>query len=123
MTPEQIIENNILLAKFMGFIDNGSSEDGFLIHPNTNYDISISSLNYNSDWNWLMQVVDKIESIIVDEDNSFNVTIGATNYCVIQNSNGELYESIEDYGDSKLMTTYIACTAFVKWYNQNKGGN
>ena len=33
------LENNKLIAEFLGYIDNGCSEDGFLIHPVTNYDV------------------------------------------------------------------------------------
>ena len=43
------IENNKLIAEFLGYIDNGCSEDGFLIHPITNYDVEISRLKYR-DW-------------------------------------------------------------------------
>ena len=46
------LENNKLIAEFLGYIDNGCSEDGFLIHPITNYDVEISSLKYHKDWNW-----------------------------------------------------------------------
>jgi len=94
------------------------------MHPDSPLKGWINESNYTNyfkeDWNTLMEVVDKIESITVDEDNSFNVTIGATNYCVIQDSNGELYESVENYGVSKLITTYNACVEFVKWFNNYK---
>ena len=56
-------ENNKIIAKFMGYIDNGCSEEGFLINPTTNYDEDIIELKFNSDWNWLMEVVEKIESL------------------------------------------------------------
>lgn len=78
-----------------------------------------SIAKYHKSWDWLMPVVEKIESIIFNEDNSFNVTIGSTNYCVIQDSHGEVYDSTEDSKESKLLTTYSAVVEFTEWYNEN----
>ncbi len=70
--------------------------------------------NYNTSWDWLMTVIDKIENFIFDENNSYNVTIGSANYCVIQDSNGNTIEIIKDNGNSKLDTTYQAVVEFIK---------
>ena len=51
----------ILLAVFMGYIDNGDSQ--YLIHPETNYDHDIDDADwfkYDTSWDWLMAVIDKI---------------------------------------------------------------
>jgi hypothetical protein len=70
-----IEQNNIMIAEFMGYIDNGCSEEGFLINPITKYDEDIESLEYHSSWDWLMPVVEKIEGF-EDENrcakNNFN---------------------------------------------------
>ena len=124
METEDIIKSNKLIAEFMGW---GNYNDRSFHTPYEDADwcngerTSICddrSLKFHSSWDWLMPVVDKIESIIFNKDNSFNVTIGSTNFCVIQDSNGEVYESIEDYRESKLLTTYVAVTEFIKWYNE-----
>ena len=114
---KNIVENNKVFAEFLGYSQPHPD------YPNTTYWYKkdcqpLTILLFHSDWNWLMSVVDKIESIIFNKDNSFNVTIGSTNFCVIQDSNGEVYESIEDYRESKLLTTYVAVTEFIKWYNE-----
>lgn len=127
MTQEQIIEGNKLIAEFMGAVVNNYTlgeyemygivsclEDG----ENEQHFFIPNEMLFHYSWDWLMPVVDKIESIIFNKDNSFNVTIGSTNFCVIQDSNGEVYESIEDYRESKLLTTYVAITEFIKWYNE-----
>lgn len=80
----------------------------------------IDEMLFHSDWNWLMSVVDKIESIIFDENNSYNVTIGSTNYCVIQDSNGDTFEIIKDDGKTKLETVYNAVVEFIKFYNEKQ---
>ena len=115
-----IEENNRLIAEFMK-LPRGiyPSQSGKGYWTTSIGDIEdASKLLYHESWEWLMVVVDKIESIIFDENNSYNVTIGSTNYCVIQDSNGEMYDESEDRGDSKLETTYIALVEFIKWYNK-----
>lgn len=95
-----------------GDID-GMFSVGYLLAP--------SNLMYHSDWNWLMEVVEKIESIVLEEvnDTSFNVTIGATRYCVIQDNNGGMLEVIGE-GKTKIESTYKAVVQFIKWYNEQK---
>ena len=106
------LKNNKLIAEFLGYIDNGCSEDGFLIHPITNYDVEISSLKYHEDWNWLMEVVEKIESL------GYRIEI-VKHICRIYLSNKETIIISEN--TPKIEAVYIACVEFIKWYNnQNK---
>ena len=108
----KILKNNKLIAEFLGYIDNGCSEDGFLIHPITNYDVEISSLKYHEDWNWLMEVVEKIESL------GYRIEI-VKHICRIYLSNKETIIISEN--TPKIEAVYIACVEFIKWYNnQNK---
>ena len=106
------LENNKIIAEFLGYIDNGCSEDGFLIHPRTNYDVEISSLKYHKDWNWLMEVVEKIESL------GYRIEI-VKHICRIYLSNKETIIISEN--TPKIESVYLACVEFIKWYNnQNK---
>ena len=106
------IENNKLIAEFLGYIDNGCSEDGFLIHQITNYDVEISSLKYHEDWNWLMEVVEKIESL------GYRIEI-VKHICRIYLSNKETIIISEN--TPKIEAVYNAVVEFIKWYNnQNK---
>jgi hypothetical protein len=64
---------------------------------------SIQSLSrFNTDWNWIMEVVEKIDEV-----------------CGI-----DLHEWDEHINNAlcskSLSTTYNACVEFVKWYNQQK---
>ena len=102
------LKNNKLIAEFLGYIDNGCSEDGFLIHPITNYDVEISSLKYHEDWNWLMEVVEKIESL------GYRIEI-VKHICRIYLSNKETIIISEN--TPKIEAVYIACVEFIKWYN------
>lgn len=124
---EKTVENNILLAEFLGYIDNGCSEDGFLICPITNYDIEIENLKFHSDWNWLMLVVDKIDktelsglTFAVDILNGLTQII-CYGECQI---NGVVLPSnttlLISESKSRIESTYFACVRFVEWYNENK---
>lgn len=117
---KQIAENNKLIAEFMGYIDNGCSEDGFLINPITNYDEDISELKYEVSWERLMPVIEKIEilgyvtEISGNRERSF-ASIG------IENTNE--YPSRIGYGMEflkKIDATYYAVIQFINWYNSNK---
>ena len=126
---KNVTENNKLIAEFLVKNEGGlvklkenifSTIDEFEIPDDY---LTLKDLKYHKDWNWLMRVVEKIESFVFNENNSFNVTIGATNYCVIQDSNGEFYDGVEDSGETKLLTVYNACVKFIKWYNEQNKNN
>lgn len=114
------IENNKLIAEFMGFepvteeyfLDNGFENDKQMI-------IDTSDCKYETSWDWLMPVVDKIEITSVDgEDNSdefFNVVIEVFE-CNINGSG----RTVCGVGQNKIEATYKAVVEFIKWYNKNK---
>jgi hypothetical protein len=109
-------EKNAEIALFMGYIDNGCSEDGFLIHPETNYDEDISELEYHNDWSSIMSVVEKIEKILPDD--SF-VTIEYKD-CYIPVLEADNPFTIQANGGTKIESVYEAVFQFIQWYNQNK---
>jgi hypothetical protein len=109
------MEDNKLLAEFMGKEWHNSFFAGVSI-------ISPSNITYkfDTDWNWLMQVVEKIESI---EDNRFLFQTSARQGFYAEIRERFSYETkIEDaYGKTRIEAVYNACVEFVKWYNeQNK---
>lgn len=125
---ENIIKNNKLIAQFMGGKLNG--ELSFRIAQN---DIFIPNcgvvrwdtvetgkgpvIKYHESWDWLMPVVEKIESI---ENYSVDITKGYTRIFICLNTedryrhgNQIAYCSILN----KIEATYIAVIKFIKWYN------
>ena len=109
-----MINKNKLIAEFMGLKEH----KGSYYFINKEEWIPDVELEYHKSWDWLMPVVEKIENFIFDENNSYNVTIGSTNYCVIQDSNGNTIEIIKDNGKSKLETTYQAVVEFINQHNK-----
>lgn len=116
---ENILENNKLIAKFMGGYQYDNHDD-FITFDETNNTfsndtISLKNLKFHSDWNWLMEVVEKIESLEYDVNIEF-----AT--CVIL-KNVDDFKPIFGHGSnfSKIQAVYNACVTFIEWYNkQNK---
>ena len=107
-------ENNNLIAEFMGVdqidIDYAIDEYG--------------QLKYHLSWDWLMPVVEKIESFQDGEDGD-SMRGHLYNFRIEQNFvyilDGESMDVIiEMNGDSKLDATYNAVIEFINQYNKTK---
>ena len=127
-----IIENNKLIAQFMGLenysTDNVIEEDKlrWVLESDINKYKSVLSkeLKYDSDWNYLMPVIEKIEELkIEDQIEAGFVTIWSRkDGCTIEY---KMYESSDFYVSTKVTTTkikavYDKVVQFIKWYNLNK---
>ena len=109
-------ENNRLIAEFLGFQQtNIGWYDAEEVLLRTEIDNTFDDLKFHTDWNWLMQVVEKIESF--GHDVFINTCL-----CRITDVGLDIFEDIECFvNDNKRQATYNACVEFVKWYNeQNK---
>jgi len=126
MNNKEILEGNKLIAEFM--TKEHANLCWKLIPKNTmhlpNY------FKYHSSWDWLMPVVNKIESIVDLYHGHFGVYINSNN-CTIQSikfRSDEMtdppYYFSDHYSESKIESTYNAILNFIKWYNkQNKNKN
>lgn len=139
-------ENNILLAEFLNipfecknvFIEGTGTRKKNVYKTSFGQVLDIG-LKFHSDWNWLMLVVEKIESLDLgtkiietiydDEDEYINASVSfRIEYkdCYI-----DLYGDMKIYENwivckecsSKIEATYSACVEFIKWYNESKGEN
>lgn len=130
-TTEEIIEGNRLIAEFMGLKEvrwNGEKllwveKDFVEDFTNVNDYSNVSKfdwehalpqteeLYYHSSWDWLMSVVEKIESLGF----WFNI-IGAESW--IQNNELEFLPEIHIFEDTKIKSSWKACIEFIKWYNE-----
>ena len=99
------IEKNIMLADFLSYEKNHVG-DYFI--PDSGYENPVN-FKFHTDWNWLIQVVEKIESI------GYRVDI-LKNICTIDLS---YKNTIISYGNiPKIEKVYKACVEFIIWYNQ-----
>ena len=95
------MNDNKLIAEFMGMEDH--QEMGEYVIP-----------NYNTSWDWLMTVVEKIESLRDVNGNAYRFTIDMCN-AQIEGTNIEILG-----GAFKLNTTYDAVVQFINQYNKTK---
>jgi hypothetical protein len=140
---EQILEGNILIAHFM---DWTKPDKRFKIHPFSiklpfgfyivrvdeiegdyealaDCEVRPNDLIFNVSWEWMIPVVEKIESIHDTHHGYFGVSI-YSNSCSIQ---GTLFrsDSISDppiyysqaVSDTKILATWLAVVNFITWYN------
>ena len=122
---ENITENNQLIAEFMGVFDkilstgniHSWSDAPFYYTTEDTREKVIKNISkyskYSKDWNWLMQVVNKIE-------NMGNDVLITSNYVQITYNEGENFINLELKGNIMLEAVYNACVEFIKWYNENK---
>ena len=116
-------ENNKIIAEFLGAT---LTKDLQIMYPVYEGDSSyVKDLKYHLDWNWLMEVVEKITSILMLDDNfKYNyLYIGYDFEDKEHYVNLYVSEDIQLNGsskNSKIQAVYNACLEFIKWYNENK---
>ena len=119
-------ENNKLIAEFMGrSISPITLAEFRKLKPRDKHLVSgafVEDLQYHSDWNWLMEVVEKIEQLRYVTEISGNIERKFT--CIAYPNTSEEYISRIGYGKemflNKKYVTYQAVVAFIKWYNEQK---
>ena len=120
-------ENNKIIAEFMGWeIKNYSTPISDIVTPYGQ--LTETQLKFNSDWNWLMEVVEKIESL--EDTERFEITNSGVNITHYQtkevkfiyngyHTNKGMYLLTEKAVDTKIEAVYMAVVEFIKWYNKN----
>lgn len=120
------IENNKLIAEFMGLKPNPYNQDP--LHPTDFAEdgdkcIKYSAMEYHTSWDWLMSVVEKIENL----DRLAGIVTINQNCCTIKsNMLGDNTIMSQQAGsnyqeaNTKLSNTYKAVVEFIKWYNEKE---
>jgi len=125
-TNNNTVENNKLIAEFLGkrtlngFLERYVETSENIRFPNGDLicgwqvEAHESKVNFHTDWNWLMEVVEKIEDlnysieINKQEENDYQCLVVKKNIL------------IQEFSNTKIEATYKACILFIKWYNENK---
>ncbi|MES2864053.1 MAG: hypothetical protein V4666_08040 [Bacteroidota bacterium] len=112
-----IEENNVMIALFMGGNLDPDTDNFWLENlelPENKNRSHIEQCKYNSSWDWLMPVVEKIESLLPDD----SVIMIEYKDCYIPVlDDGEPF-TIQGRGGTKLIAVYEACLEFIKWHNE-----
>jgi hypothetical protein len=131
-------ENNRIIAEFMGWSTHPKHGDKYLINKSKdrvnlpwysecNWEASLGEFKYHLDWNILMPVIEKIESIKDSYHGRFGVYINS-NSCTIQSTNFRPDKPISNpphYYDNfvlnnKIESTYYSIINFINFYNKRK---
>lgn len=109
-------ENNKLIVEFMGASPNNGGEyditsvtpDRYSVNPFLPKLCFISEMQFHVSWDWLMPVVEKIESVGGDVAIYFKTTCIRHTY---------LANELSHESKSKIEAAYKAVVEFIKWYN------
>ena len=110
MTQEQIIEGNKLIGEFMKIKINHAGKGDLYKCPATGLSTSDKELEYHSSWDWLMSVVEKIESM------GYDVFINGL-YCRITDCGMSDFELESGEVNTKIEAIWFTVIEFIKWYN------
>lgn len=135
MYDNQIIENNTLIAQFMGLDEDNRYVPTEML-PHKDYNLyqgifEMRELQFHISWDWLMPVVEKIESLEFNGRSVWTTiktfkTSHKNNYHEmmfrVYKEDGEsfLFEYDSEWFDTKITAVYFSVIEFIKWYNLNK---
>ena len=113
--------NNKIIAEFMGAT---LTKDLQIMYPVYEGDSSyVKDLKYHLDWNWLMEVVEKIESLPTMKDNgNFFFEIHQDSVTVFNSTRMDIIIEVIGQG-SRINNTYQAVIEFIQWYNKQNKNN
>lgn len=123
MERNDIIEGNKLIAEFMGATPIRGEYDMYQVIEdikdgvNEKHFFIPSEMEFNSSWNWLMPVVEKIEEMGF----WFELRTHKTgNRAVIGDYNYDTKPISNVFKTSKIESVFMCVVCFIKWYNENK---
>lgn len=111
-------DKNRIIAEFMGAKKTdlvGLQKP--IYYPVMGKSVSENKLKFHSDWSWLMEVVEKIESLGFDTSLDRH-EFGKKTTFFIRYGGSNTQSGISK--DNKIEAVYNACFEFIQWYNQNK---
>lgn len=108
------MEENKLIAEFMGLVRSSVVNKYWTEKNSEGIGIGeLVGLQFHTDWNWLMKVVEKIENY----NNGHTLVIIEDERCHIDTQNGY---NVDTVCDKKISAVYDACCGFIEWYNNNQ---
>jgi hypothetical protein len=127
---------NSLIADFMGLVKSSIPNEYWTEKSSEGFGIGqLTELKYDTDWNWLMAVVDKIEKLgaTTRVKSNYNPFIKLNVHQVtIEIEKGELSEGnkaffgydfiYQNHSNSnviKIEAYYESVVDFIKWYNES----
>lgn len=124
-------ENNKIIAEFMGWEQYPQTPVGYLENSSKDRKLppyysqintkvgKISDFNYNTDWNWLMPVVDKIKDLKIVTNVNYNI---AGDFIIEGLTKTKVLNIIINRKDYKsdIEMVYKGIVEFINFYNKEK---
>lgn len=128
MTQEEILEFNKRCAEFLGILygirQNGIVKEESKVRIRKILDLEetvglhINYCKFHSDWNWINEVIEAIESIKYKTSGEPIYTVAISNrVCKIDTVNDEI---VWTKAKTKKEAVVFAVNQFLIWYNENK---
>lgn len=142
MTPDEILEGNKLVAVFMGYTYFGhndprlpeGAESGWKTDAKASNFTKINRLAgnkylcrnhnqlvYHRDWNWMMEVVDRIDGMDLGPGNFYDISINEdyTDVCK-WDDDSKMRQISTGEGETRKQNTFKAIVDFIKIYNNDQ---
>ena len=122
MNYEEILEYNKRCATFLGAVfyddDKIAFPEGYYMLDSHEFDLpcQLTDMSFHSDWNWIMYVIDKIESTNIKKGFGYYYCFKiGYDWCTIEGSDGKIIPTI--CYRNKIESTIQAIDKFLIWYN------
>jgi len=124
---EGLIKNNKLIADFIGASKTSNCKDNEMFIPGQTIcridTIELGKghiLKFHKSWDWLMPVVEKIESEFCSSNIHYYSAGMMKQAYVVEFLGYNIDYDNSQYDKSKIKAVYKAVIKFIKWYNKNK---
>lgn len=120
------LSDNELIAEFLGIemtVEKGTRYWHYIDRENKKmiYALKEQYLKFNTSWDWLMPVVEKIENLYYDVTiTPTGLYIESTEHTEEDFCEQEVY--YEQENETKIRVVYRGVIKFIKWYNPQRVG-
>lgn len=127
MDKNEINKGEILIAEFVGKSELIMTQKGairlYCKVGSETPNCELHDLKYHSDWNWLMPVVEKIQSIDISPApnyRGYRIEIVVKGYVKISGFPMPVITKNVSIEKGLINAIFAAVVAFIEWYNQQK---
>ena len=122
MTQEEIIKGNELIARYMGVDINFDPlqyrDSRSEIRHYTDHAPKPNGLEFHTNWNWIMPVIEKIETTTLEYFQQ-NVTFSEHTCCIFPHVPGLEY-GICNSAQYKINAVWLTLVQYTEWFLESK---
>jgi hypothetical protein len=114
-------KDNELIAEFFGFTQKSYTPTSEKLWCDNKHGLPVGELKFDTSWDWLMPVVEKIELLQFEFSISSIIETKDDDRTLIWFHDCEIRDgviSITSVSNKKIESVYDCIVKFIKWYNQ-----